>query len=72
MKAPVVVYRDGIALLDRQTMAHLADRSVHTIRAKCPIAEHHLGRAMYAMEECLAILAAIPTRRPRDRVDQVA
>lgn len=69
---PVVVYRDGKALLDRQTMAHIASRSVHTIRAKCPISEHHLGRAMYDMEACLSILAAIPTRRPRTGVDQAA
>ena len=63
MKNPVVVYRNGVALLDRQTMAHMAGRSVHTVRAKCPVAEHHLGRAMYAMEECLKILNAIPTRQ---------
>lgn len=63
MKNPVVVYRDGVALLDRQSMAHISGRSVHTIRAKCPIAEHHLGRAMYAMEECLAILGEVPTRQ---------
>jgi hypothetical protein len=72
MISPVVVYREGKALLDRQSMAHVAGRSVHTIRARCPIAEHHLGRAMYDMEDCLAILEAIPTRRPRAQVDQVA
>lgn len=68
----VVVYREGRSLVDRQTMAQVAERSVHTVRAKCPIAEHHLGRAMYDMEVCLVLLAAIPTRRVRARVDQVA
>lgn len=63
MKNPVVVYRDGVALLDRQTMAFVSDRSVHTIRARCPIAAHHLGRAMYDMEQCLTLLADIPTRQ---------
>jgi hypothetical protein len=53
-------------------MAHIASRSVHTIRARCPIAEHREGRAMYDMEHCLDILADIPTRRPRGQVDQVA
>lgn len=72
MKNPVVVYREGRALLDRQTMADMAGRSVHTVRAKCPIAEHHLSRAMYDMEACLALLDAVPTRRPRARVDQAA
>jgi hypothetical protein len=72
MKSPVVVYRNGIALLDRQTMAHVSGRSVHTVRAKCPVAEHHLGRAMYAMEECLKLLDKIPTRRARTAVDQAA
>lgn len=72
MKNPVVVYRKGRALLDRQTLAHVTSRSIHTIRAKCPISEHHLGRAMYDMEACLAVLEAVPTRRPRTRVDQAA
>lgn len=72
MKNPVVVYRGDKALLDRQSMAHVAERSVHTIRARCPISEHHLGRAMYDMEHCLSILADIPTRRPRTEVDQAA
>lgn len=72
MKNPVVVYREGRALLDRQTMADMAGRSVHTVRAKCPIAEHHLGRAMYDMEACLSILDKVSTRRPRAAVDQAA
>lgn len=72
MKNPVVVYREGRALLDRQTMAGMAGRSVHTVRAKCPVAEHHFGRAMYDMEACLALLDAVPTRRPRAGVDQAA
>lgn len=63
-KRHVVVYRGGRALLDRQTLALLTARSVHTIRARCTIAEHtEDGRALYDMEQAVTVLAAIPQRR---------
>lgn len=68
----VVIYQPERTLIDRQTLAQLAGRSVHTIRARCPIADHHNGRALYDMEQCAAILDRIPTRRRRTEVDQAA
>ena len=68
----VVVYSGQRALVDRQTLAALTGRSVHTIRARCRIVGHHDGKALYDAEECEALLADIPTRRPRVRVDQAA
>lgn len=58
----VVVYRDGRALIDRQTLALLSGRSVHTIRARCTVVEHRDGKALYDMEEAAAILDKLPKR----------
>ncbi|OQO89918.1 hypothetical protein B1813_18940 [Saccharomonospora piscinae] len=62
----VVVYEGKRALLDRQTLAVLTGRSVHTIRARCPVERHHDGKALYDMDRCKAILDAIPTRTRAD------
>lgn len=59
----VVVYREGRALVDRQTLAVLAGRSIHTIRARCPVVGHEKGKALYEMEHCLVILTGIPARQ---------
>lgn len=67
----IVVYRDGRALIDRQTLAYLSGRSVHTVRAKCPVVDHRDGKALYDMEECAAILEAVPTR-PHARLLKLA
>lgn len=64
-----VVYRDGRALVGRSTLAELSGRSVHTIRARCTVVAHHTdGQALYDMDDALAVLAAIPTRRRGRRV----
>lgn len=63
MIRPVVIFEKDRVLIDRQTLATLSGRSIHTVRARCPIAEHRDGRALYDSELCEAILAAIPTRR---------
>ena len=68
----VVVYIEQRAFVDRQTLAVLTGRSVHTIRARCRIVGHKDGKALYDAEECEVQLAEIPTRRPRVRVDQAA
>jgi hypothetical protein len=60
-----VIYEENRVLIDRQTLAKLTGRSVHTIRAKCPVAGHRQGKAVYDMDECDDILNAVPTRRPR-------
>jgi hypothetical protein len=65
MTRHVVIYEPDRTLIDRQTLAKLTGRSVHTIRAKCPIADHRQGKAVYDMEECAAILNEIPTRQSR-------
>ena len=67
----VVVYRDGRPLVDRQTLAALSRRSVHTIRARCPVVGHEKGKALYDMEHCLVILAGIPAR-PHARLLKLA
>lgn len=66
----VYVERDGRALLDRQSLSALLKRSVHTIRARCPIVGHERGKALYDMEECIKILASVPPR-PHARVLEV-
>lgn len=51
------------ALVDRQTLARLTGRSVHTIRLRCPVAEYRNRRALYDVGACEQILKQIPTRR---------
>lgn len=65
----VIIYERRRTLIDRQTLAHLAGRSVHTVRARCPIAEHRGGRALYDLEQAATILADVPTRRRHPRGD---
>jgi hypothetical protein len=67
---PVVIYETDRVLIDRRSLATLTKRSVHTVRARCPIAERRNGRALYDMEHCAAILGKIATRRRR--FDQAA
>ncbi len=59
----IVVKRGDKALIDRQTMAKLTGRSVHTIRFRCPVAEYVDGKALYDIDVCEPILAAIPVRK---------
>lgn len=59
----VIVYEGPQrTLVDRQTLAVLVQRSEHTIRARCPVAEHRQGRALYDLEQVVSVLATIPTR----------
>jgi hypothetical protein len=62
---PIIIYRtDGRApLVDRQTLALVTGRSVNTIRARCTVAEHRDGRALYDLDQAEAVLNATPTRR---------
>jgi hypothetical protein len=66
----VIIYEPGRVLIDRQTLARLTGRSVHTIRARCPVAAHRDGRALYDMDQAEAILGSLATRRPRRVLDQ--
>lgn len=61
----VVVHEPDRMLIDRQTLAKLTGRSVHTIRARCPIERHKDGKALYDAERCEAILADIEDRKRR-------
>ena len=61
----VVVYREGRALIDRQTLALLSGRSVHTIRARCVVVDHMEGKALYDLEDAAAILDGLKTRQRR-------
>lgn len=61
---PIIVYKPGLVLVDRQTLALVTGRSVNTIRARCEVVEHHRdGRALYDLNQAEQVLAAIPTRR---------
>lgn len=68
---------DGRLYVDRYTLAAMFNRSVHTIRARCPVAIEHTNdagktiRTLFDVQACAVVLAAIPTR-PRRPVDQRA
>lgn len=62
----IVRTRTAVTLVDREALAFLTKRSVHTIRLRCQVVRYDNGRALYAMEREIERLAAIPTRR-RDR-----
>lgn len=65
----VVVYRAGRALVGRSTLAELSGRPAITIRVHCTVVDHHDdGQALYDMEDALAVLDAVPTRRRAARV----
>ena len=70
--SPIVRYTDGRALVDRRTLARLSGRSVHTIRARCPVTQHHDGRALYDAEQCRQILAEITPRRRQAKLTPVS
>lgn len=61
----IVLAKADPVLVDREALIHLTGRSKHTIRLRCTVVRYSRGRALYAMEEAVATLAAIPTRRPR-------
>lgn len=63
MTRHVVIVEKRRTLIDRQTLAHLTGRSVHTIRAKCPIVTHRRGKALYDADQCEQILNDTPTRQ---------
>lgn len=58
----VLTKRDEV-LVDREALALLTKRSKHTIRARCRVVRYRDGRPLYALEESVEILSAIPTRR---------
>lgn len=48
-------------LMDREALALWTRRSIHTIRARCPVHSYdEKGRAMYAVGPCEELLAGIP------------
>lgn len=62
---------NGPVLVDREALAMITQRSVHTIRLRCTVARYHRGRALYALECEVERLDAIPTRR-RDDADRAS
>ena len=54
----VVVYREGAALVDRQTLAKLTGRSEETIRKKLVPVEYRHGKALYDAFQAEEILTA--------------
>lgn len=67
----IVVTKAERVLVDREALAMLTGRSIHTIRARCQVVRHRDGRPLYALEAERARLAKIPTRR-RDADQQAS
>lgn len=63
MTRHVVIYEPDRTLIDRQTLARLTGRSMHTIRLRCPVAEYRDGRALYDADQVEKILNTIEARR---------
>lgn len=60
----IVLTRLDPILVDREALAMITGRSVHTIRFRCKVERYHYsGRPLYALEDEVARLARIPTRR---------
>lgn len=64
MSAPVVVYRDERAYVDRSTLARLTGRSEHTIRLRCPVARRRGKTPLY---DCFAEVERLSTIPQRNR-----
>lgn len=60
----MIVHRQADrTLMDREALAQWTDRSIHTIRFRCAVAEYDTaGRALYDAEACADLLRSIPTR----------
>ena len=60
----IVLAKRTPVLVDREALAMITGRSVHTIRARCPVARRHWdGSPLYDVEAEAERLANIPTRR---------
>lgn len=59
----IVMAKRGTVLVDREALAMVTGRSIHTIRLRCPVAGYRAGRALYDLEREVERLAAIRTRR---------
>jgi len=59
---------DGKALIDREALAAVTERSPNTIRARLrPALYDEHGRALYIYDEAIQQLREIPTRRRAGR-----
>ena len=55
-----ILVSDELTLMDRPALAQWFGRSIHTIRARCPVHSYdEQGRAMYDVGECERILLKI-------------
>lgn len=63
MTRHVIRYEPDRVLIDRQTLARLTGRSVHTIRARCTVVTHREGKALYDMHACEHVLDEIGKRK---------
>lgn len=59
----IVLTKRERVLVDREALAMVTRRSVHTIRFRCEVVSHRDGRPLYDLEQEVARLAAIPTRQ---------
>lgn len=60
----MIVTKGSRPLADREALAELTGRSVHTIRARCDVVRHDpkTGRALYDVLTCTEMLSLVPTR----------
>jgi hypothetical protein len=63
----MMVTKGSRPLADREALAELTGRSVHTIRARCTVADRdrRTGRALYDVLACVEMLRSVPTRKRR-------
>lgn len=59
----IVLSHHDPVLVDREALVALTGRSEHTIRLRLTPVKYRHGRAMYDMEQAVATLDTIPTRR---------
>lgn len=62
----IVTIAPDLWLMDREALATWLGRSVHTVRARCPVHSYDpVGRALYDAHACAALLDRIPQRARR-------
>ena len=61
----IVLSRHDPVLVDREALALITSRSVHTIRLRCEVYRYRGKTPLYDLHHELARLATIPTRQRR-------
>ncbi|WP_086668053.1 hypothetical protein [Lentzea kentuckyensis] len=63
---PIINISPDRVLIDRRTLAHITQRPVPTIRARCTVVDYSTDRrALYDLDQAQAVLAVTPPRGHR-------